>query len=121
MENTKPNKKLYIVVEVILFAVYILIKCNHTGSAHSTWSDLTGDQKAGSCKGKIIYFNDKKTLEYSDQKYQNSRVFFSSFQFTLPRSDATPTLSHSPVPRRRRSMGRRDRQDRQSVRRSGDN
>ena len=25
MENTKPNKKLYIVVEVILFAVYILI------------------------------------------------------------------------------------------------
>ena len=24
MENTKPNKKLYIVVEVILFAVYIL-------------------------------------------------------------------------------------------------
>ena len=25
MENTKPNKKLYIVVEVILFAVYILM------------------------------------------------------------------------------------------------
>ena len=25
MENTKPNKKLYIVVDVILFAVYILI------------------------------------------------------------------------------------------------
>lgn len=25
MKNTKPNKKLYIVVEVILFAVYILI------------------------------------------------------------------------------------------------
>ena len=25
MENTKPNKKLYIVVEVIRFAVYFLI------------------------------------------------------------------------------------------------
>ena len=33
MENTKPNKKLYIVVEVILFAVYVVVKlfCNTCG------------------------------------------------------------------------------------------
>ncbi len=64
-------------------------------------------KKREDCKGELIYLDNKKTLESSDQKYQNSRVFFISFRFTLPRSDAAPTLSHSPAPQRLRSMGRR--------------